>query len=234
MEKRNHPVLAAAAVFAVIGILFCTGTERVLSTLGRNLTLQRKAGCVVIDAGHGGSDPGKVSAGGTKEKDINLKIALLVRQYLETEDVEVVMTRETDEDLGEGKQGSRKENDMRKRLEIIDGSGAELAVSIHQNSYPSKQVKGAQVFYYGESKEGKALATFLQQELAETADPENRRTIKPNDSYYLLKKTQTPIAIAECGFLTCPEEERELLSEAYQSRVAWAITKGILEYLTSK
>ena len=234
MEKWNNRILIAAAAFALVGLVFCSGAERALNVLGRTLHLAQRKGCVVIDAGHGGNDPGKVSANGTQEKDINLEIALLVKQYLESQDVAVTLTRSSDDDLAGTESGSRKEKDMRKRIEIIDGTGADLAVSIHQNSYPSEKVKGAQVFYYGESAEGKQLAETLQQELIDTLDPANRRTAKSNNSYYLLKKTQTPIAIVECGFLTNPEEEKKLLDADYRDRAAWAVAKGILEYLTAK
>lgn len=186
---------------------------------------------VVIDAGHGGIDPGKVGINQALEKDINLIIAKKVKRYLELSDVEVIMTRESEDGLYQPEDSNKKVQDMKNRVALIDSSGAALAVSIHQNSYSEEYVKGAQVFYYATSLQGKALAEVMQSTLAETLDKENKREAKANDSYYLLKKTQTPIIIAECGFLSNSEEAYLLTQEEYQDRVAWAIHLGILRYM---
>lgn len=189
--------------------------------------------CVVIDAGHGGTDPGKIGVGGSKEKDINLIIAKKVKSYLEANDVRVIMTREEDKELCPENASSRKVQDMKKRIEIIEEAAPRLVVSIHQNSYTEEYVKGAQVFYYENSEEGEKLAATLQQELIDSLKPEKARQIKANSSYYLLKKTKVPIVIAECGFLSNYEEERLLNTEEYQDKVAWAIHMGIIKYLNS-
>ena len=145
--------------------------------------------------------------------------------------MEVLMTREGDAGLYEPDAPNKKVQDMKNRVALIDSSGAALAVSIHQNSYAQESVRGAQVFYYATSLQGKAVAETMQRAMAETLDKKNRRAAKGNDSYYLLKKTQTPIIIAECGFLSNREEADLLLDEAYQDRVAWAIHLGILRYV---
>ena len=94
--------------------------------------------------------------------------------------------------------------------------------------------EGAQVFYYGESQEGKELAEVLQKSLVAELDKENHRTAKANESYYLLKKTESPTVIVECGFLS-NRQEAELLSDAeYQQKVAVAISKGIENYLNEE
>ena len=92
-------------------------------------------------------------------------------------------------------------------------------------------MKGAQVFYYGASREGETLAKLLQEKLVSYADPENHREAKANSSYYLLKKTKAPIVIVECGFLSNWEEAKKLQEEAYQNQLAWAVAMGILAYL---
>lgn len=189
---------------------------------------------VVIDAGHGGIDPGKVGVNQALEKDINLIIAKKVKRYLELSDVEVIMTREGEDGLYSAEDSNKKVQDMKNRVALIDSSGADLAVSIHQNSYSEEYVRGAQVFYYATSLQGKAMAEVMQRTMAETLDKENHREAKANDSYYLLKKTQTPIIIAECGFLSNSEEARLLTEEVYQDRVAWAIHLGILRYANAK
>ena len=109
-----------------------------------------------------------------------------------------------------------------------------LTVSIHQNSYPEEYVHGAQVFFYETSVEGKKLAEAIQTRLVQDIEPENKRQVKANDSYYLLKKTPTPIVIVECGFLSNQEEGEKLCTDLYQEKVAWAIHLGILQYLNSE
>mgnify|MGYP000944744229 CR=1 FL=1 len=187
--------------------------------------------CVVVDAGHGGDDPGKIGINGAPEKDINLQIAQKLKKYLEAEDVEVVLTRETEDGLYDANASNKKVQDMKRRIEIIEKTDPVLTVSIHQNSYPDPAIKGAQVFYYTSSVEGKQLAKRLQERLVKGLDPQNHRQAKANDSYYLLKKTACPIVIVECGFLSNPQEEALLTDSVYQERVAWNIFMGIMQEL---
>lgn len=189
--------------------------------------------CVVLDAGHGGLDPGKVEYYGVPEKEINLDITQKLKDYLEAADIRVVLTRETDAGLYDADSDAWKAQDMKRRVAVIENAGASLAVSIHQNSYPEEYVHGAQVFFYETSTEGKMLAEFLQRNLTKHLDPENTRQIKANSSYYLLKKTQVPIVIVECGFLSNAAEAALLADPVYQDRVAWALHMGILQYLNS-
>ncbi|OON98751.1 MAG: hypothetical protein ATN35_00640 [Epulopiscium sp. Nele67-Bin004] len=188
---------------------------------------------VVIDPGHGGYDPGKVGASGYYEKDINLEISLKLKKYLEDNNKKVVMTRETDADVDGIPDKFIKNNDMRGRKEIVNASDADIVVSIHQNAFTQASVKGAQVFYYNEQSPGKALAQSVQNSIKEIADPNNTRQIKSSD-YYLLRMSDLPSIIVECGFLTNPEEEQLLRSEEYQDKMAQAIYLGIEEFLVSK
>ena len=187
--------------------------------------------CVVVDAGHGGDDPGKIGINGAPEKDINLQIAQKLKKYLEAEDVEVVLTRETEDGLYDAHASNKKVQDMKRRIEKIEETDPVLTVSVHQNSYPEEYVHGAQVFYYNGSSGGQKLAELLQKQLTKDLDPENHRQIKANESYYLLKKTKGTIVIVECGFLSNAAEAEKLCTETYQDRVAWSIHKGILQYI---
>lgn len=189
---------------------------------------------VVIDAGHGGDDPGKIGINDALEKDLNLQIAEKVRTLLEAEGVTVVMTRETDEGLYQDGDTNKKIQDMKNRCAVIDKADPVLTVSIHQNSYTQESVSGPQVFYYGQSVEGKKLATVMQDSLIETLKPESERVAKSNESYYLLKNTESPIVIVECGFLSNTEEAELLTTDDYQESVAWAIHMGILRYLNQQ
>jgi len=188
---------------------------------------------VVIDAGHGADDGGKVGINGALEKDINLIIALRVKELLEAQGIEVVMTRENDKGLYPKSGDNRKLRDMQKRVELINKERPALTVSIHQNSYTDERVSGAQTFYMTGSEEGKRAAEILQEQMITTLAPEKERVAKENGSYYLLKHVESPIVIAECGFLSNSREAELLCDEEYQEKTAWAIHLGIIRYLNS-
>lgn len=225
MKKRIEVIMGVVLLVAA-GFLAKRGAIYVQqSKVGEEKT------CIVIDAGHGGTDPGKIGINGKKEKDINLQIAKELKKKLEKEGVEVVMTRESDEGLYNSSSRNKKVDDMKKRCKIIDEAKPVFTISIHQNSYPEEYVKGAQVFYYGQSQEGKELAEILQESMVQQLDKENHRTAKANESYYLLKKTESPTVIVECGFLSNSEEAKLLADKDYQKKVAEAIHTGIKKYL---
>ena len=190
--------------------------------------------CVVIDAGHGGTDPGKVGVDGSLEKDINLKIARKLQKFLVMADVDVVLTRESDAGLYDESVPNKKVQDMKNRVSIIEEKEPDLTVCIHQNSYHEEYVHGAQVFYYAGSEESKELAQRIQQVMTIDLDSDNTRQAKANDSYYLLKKTSSPIVIVECGFLSNYEEAQKLSSDIYQEKAAWAIHLAILQHLNDQ
>lgn len=189
---------------------------------------------VVIDAGHGGNDPGKIGVDGSLEKDINLQIAKRLQKYLEASDVEVILTRKDDNGLYSEKDSRKKVADMNKRCEIINKAKPTLTVSIHQNSYHQEEVYGGQVFYYKRSEKGKKLAEILQKRFDYVLGEKNTRLAKPNDNYFLLLHAKTPIVIVECGFLTNWKEAALLNTEDYQDRMAWTIHMGIMEYLNGR
>lgn len=229
MSKMQYKQLAVAVATMLLVVMFFVGREAAAFVAGRSVNETQL--CVVIDAGHGGDDPGKVGINGVKEKDINLEIAKLLKQFLEAADVKVVMTREDEEGLYDAGASNKKVQDMKRRVEIISEAKPVATVSIHQNSYPEEYVRGAQVFYYTNSQEGMRLAGCIQKQLIQRADTENTRQIKANDSYYLLKKAEGPIVIAECGFLSNWSEAEMLCEKEYQQKIAWAIHIGILQYL---
>ena len=225
MKKRIEVIMA---VLLLLGACFFAreGVHVVDS-----LKAQKGEVCVVIDAGHGGDDPGKIGVNKAKEKDINLKVAKELKKLLEQEGIKIVMTRMDDAGLYQKSSNNQKVEDMRKRCEIITKAKPVFTVSIHQNSYPQESVKGAQVFYYGQSEEGKKLAETLQRVMVEQLDPQNHRKAKANESYFLLKKTPSPTVIVECGFLSNYQEANLLVTEEYQKKVAEAVKTGILECL---
>lgn len=183
---------------------------------------------VVVDSGHGGSDPGKVGINGAIEKDVNLKIAIKLKSLLEKQGIKVIMTREDENGLADSKV-----EDLKKRVSIINQEKPLLAVSIHQNSYQGESIHGAQVFYFTHSQEGEKAAKIIQEALLE-ADSENTRSAKANDTYYMLKKTEVPVVIVECGFLSNQKEADLLVTEEYQQKVAEAVVNGIIKYISEE
>lgn len=229
MKKKMEILMAVILLLA--SCLFAK--EGAVLVAGRKADAKQKETCIVIDAGHGGADPGKVGINGAEEKVLNLQIALRLKKLLETEGIEVILTRADDNGLYRENARNKKVEDMRRRCEIIAEAMPVFTVSIHQNSYPEEYVKGAQTFYYGKSAEGKVLAEYIQASMVERLDSENHRTAKANESYYLLKRTQSPTVIVECGFLS-NSREAELLTDAeYQEKAAWAIHMGVLQYLSA-
>lgn len=227
MLKKIMELIFALAVLA--GLLFAGDKVRTYVSVQQENV---RRNLVVLDPGHGGRDPGKVGAQGEQEKDINLAISLKVKERLEKDGMEVVMTREKDVMLADEDASNKKLEDLNNRIRIINERQPAVAVSIHQNSYSDASVKGAQVFYFTHSDKGKQAAEALQKELLEF-DQENTRKIKANDTYYLLKKTEVPTVIVECGFLSCPEEAALLTDEAYQKKLAEAIAKGIESWVVN-
>lgn len=189
---------------------------------------------VLIDAGHGGNDPGKVSRDGTLEKDVNLEIALELGTYLKKQGFEVYYTRQKDEGLYSQGASSKKAEDLQKRCSIVKNIKPDMMISIHQNSFEDAKVKGAQVFYYATSEKSKQLGEAIQQGLLECADADNHRKAKSNDSYYILKKTECPAVIVECGFLSNAKECDKLKSPSYQTKIVKGIYRGILQYNQSQ
>lgn len=186
---------------------------------------------IVIDAGHGGDDPGKVGINAALEKDLNLAISKKLQKILNDMGLSTVMTRENQNGLYESGTSNKKQQDMKKRCAVIDAANPVFTVSIHQNSYTSESVSGPQVFYYSQSLEGQEIAKYIQNSLNEQLEIKRPREIKANDSYYLLKKTKNPTLIVECGFLSNWDDAKKLVTDEYQQKVAKAIAGGVEQYL---
>lgn len=190
---------------------------------------------VIIDAGHGGIDPGKEGSQGAHEKDLNLQIAQKLRAYIEESGGVAILTRSKDVGLyTEDSQSIRKKKneDLRNRRKLIQESNGDLFVSIHLNSFPSSKYYGAQTFYLEGDEESKILAELVQEELKSVLENGNDRQAKATDSYYILKENPVPSVLVEGGFLSNPEEERLLNDENYQNKLAWAIYTGIMDYFS--
>ncbi|MBE5925272.1 MAG: N-acetylmuramoyl-L-alanine amidase [Lachnospiraceae bacterium] len=190
---------------------------------------KRNTATVIIDVGHGGNDPGKVSTDGIKEKDINLEIANYLKEYLIAQDFVVYMTRNDDYGLYDETASNKKRSDLNNRIRLVSEKKADIVISIHQNSYPDSAQHGAQTFYYKGRDNDKQLAECIQDSLL-SFDPTNQRLAKDNDGYYLLKNCPAPAVIVECGFLSNPEETAKLIDSNYQKDLAYAISIGVCKF----
>ena len=190
---------------------------------------------IVLDAGHGGADGGCVSVNGVPEKGINLSIMQTAADTLELLGYNVKCTRNSDVSIhDQGTEGlaDQKKSDMDNRLKIINGSGAALAVSIHQNQFTDPKYSGAQMFYKAESSESSRLAEVLRGKFVMHLQPDNERETKPVGSeLFLIHNAECPAVMAECGFLSNPEEAAKLESPSYQRETAFTIADGIICYL---
>lgn len=188
---------------------------------------------IVIDAGHGGEDGGAVSDSGVLEKDINLSIANDTSALFYLFGFDVTQTRKTDIalDNGEDTIRKRKVSDMKKRLEIFNSSGENTIISIHQNKFSESKYHGTQLFYSPNNPKSKELAESIKYSVKGLLQPDNERECKQADSgIYLLKNTNNPAVIVECGFISNEEEFNNLLNSQYQKQMAFSITAGFLSY----
>ncbi|MCE5172569.1 N-acetylmuramoyl-L-alanine amidase CwlD [Paenibacillus profundus] len=192
---------------------------------------------IAIDAGHGGPDGGAVSRQGVIEKDINLSIALYLRDYLQQAGAVVFMTREGDYDLANGDTkgyARRKAEDLKQRVSFVEEKKADLLISLHMNSIPSQRWNGAQTFYTARNPESERLAKWIQSEIRRNLE-NTERVAKPVDRrLYLMDKVSMPTALVEVGFLSNPEESRKLADEQYQRKVAASVYKGILRFIAGE
>lgn len=187
--------------------------------------------------GHGKPDEGAQSSTGTTEAATNLKIALKLQNLLEQSGTIVILTRSDENaiyDIEAKTLKQKKISDIHNRVKIGNESSADLFVSIHLNKIPQQQYDGWQTFYKQGSEEGKKLAISIQNNLNEAIQKENNRVAKTIENIYIIKHVEIPITIVECGFLSNPTEEKKLLEDDYQNRLAWGIYNGIIVILRLK
>ncbi len=201
----------------------------------RSWSLPLSGKVIYLDPGHGGPDGGAGDQDAL-EKHIALSVAFKVRDYLQEQGAIVLMTRETDKDLADPKTrgySRRKVEDLQKRLKMINSSNADLFISIHLNSIPGPQWKGAQTFFTPYFPENKRAATFIQDELIRNLENTDRAA-KVLQNVYILRNAKKPGALVEIGFLSNQEERKNLMSVRYQEQVAASISHGITRYFTNE
>lgn len=185
---------------------------------------------IVIDAGHGGLDPGSIGyKTKVKESVINLSVAKKLEKKLKEAGFRVVMTRENENGLYGLSTKNYKKRDMQKRRDIIKDANPNMVISIHMNSYIRHNLRGAQVFYDKNSPISESLALSIQDQFASKLEKSDKG-ISIGD-YYMLKCTDAPSVIAECGFISNEEDEKLLINDSYQEKLADCIFIGIITFL---
>lgn len=162
-----------------------------------------------------------------------MKIALKLQNLLEQSGSTVILTRSDEDaiyDIDSKTLRQKKISDIRNRVKIGNEASADIFVSIHLNKIPQEQYWGWQCFYKNGDEKSIALAKSIQQNLNESIEKDNNRVPMKLDSVYLMKHVEIPISIVECGFLSNNEEEKLLLDDNYQNRLAWGIYNGITDY----
>ena len=172
-------------------------------------------------------------AHGTTEAETNLKISLKLQNLLEQSGATVILTRSDENaiyDIDSKTLKQKKISDIHNRVKIGNESSADIFVSIHLNKIPQEQYWGWQCFYKNGDENSTKLAKSLQDNLNEAIQKENKRVAMKLENVYIIKHVEIPISIVECGFLSNPEEEKQLLEDSYQDRLAWGIYNGIIDY----
>lgn len=224
--KKSIIITIIAIIVAGIAIGLCAGA------LVTTASASQGERVIVIDAGHGGVDAGVLGVNtDVKESDINLAIAKQLKSYFSEAGFTVIMTRTSNGGLYGLPTTGFKKRDMQKRKQIIEECAADMVISVHQNSCPLESRRGGQVFFNPASECGKELADCIQQSLNGMEECVKKSTALAGD-YFMLKCTESPSVIVECGFLTNGEDEKLLCTPSYQKSIAYAIFKGAVTYFS--
>lgn len=215
---------------------------------------------IIIDAGHGGKDPGAIGVTGLQEKDVVLDIAKRLKRLLEEEGIKVIMTREKDEFIS-----------LQGRTEMASRFKSDFFVSLHANASPVESVQGIEVFSITElgetdkneiqrrtnhqihfnqllmQKDDRCLGGIISdllyahkrnesRVLAALVAQQTAHFVQTQNRgpklarYYVLRNTLIPAILVEIGFLSNPQEEALLADSSYRQKLAMGLAKSILEY----
>ena len=195
----------------------------VMTSLQESVTVSQtaqKSFCVVIDPGHGGGKSPGVVCAGVEEETINLEIALRVKEKLEEEGIRVILTRTADAEV-----------DLQERAEIANENGADIFISIHQNSLAEDTTtNGMETWYCGEKTDGSRRLAELIQEMTVLETGAKNRGLRESSELVVIRETEMASCLLEVGFLSCTEERSRLLSETYQDQVACGIANAVITY----
>ena len=186
---------------------------------------------IVLDAGHGGVDPGSIGKT-TKvtESELNLLIVNKLETLFISSGIDVIKTRKDENGLYGVYSKDYKIRDMKTRKEIISNSNATLLISVHMNSFTQSKYRGAQVFYDTANELSETLALCVQNYFSQDL-PESDKGISVGDYFILKCDNSIPSILCECGYLSNPEDEKLLVTNEYQEKIAYSIYKGAIAYL---
>ncbi len=225
--KRRNIIIVSVLIITALTFALCFGALA-KTTTGEASSTKIK---VVLDAGHGGIDGGVSGVKtGVRESEINLNVVKKLEVYLVDAGMSVTLTRTSEAGLYGVATSSLKRKDMQKRKEIIENTKPDLVVSIHMNEYSISSRRGAQVFFKQSDERGKLLAQSIQTSFNQMEEASREYSALKGD-YYILNCSEYPSVIAECGFLSNPEDEALLITEKYQDALAYSLFKGIVGYL---
>lgn len=233
LNGKRIALVLTSVFLSILVFMFSFGNNGEKDPYISTVSLPVSGKTIVVDAGHGVPDEGAESSNGTTEAETNLKIALKLQNLLEQSGCTVILTRSDENaiyDLDSKTLKQKKVSDIRNRVKIGNESSADIFVSIHLNKIPQPQYDGWQTFYKEGSEEGAKLAKSIQSSLNEAIQRENNRIAKTIENIYIIRKVEIPTTIVECGFLSNPEEEKLLLQDEYQNKLAWGIYNGIISY----
>ncbi len=218
-------ILFICIIYAIVFVYGLNGANKLSKAVGLNNALDPYT--VIIDPGHGGKDCGTVGVDGSLEKDVNLSIALILKDYLCICGFNTKMTREGDYELyPEGSNKNR--SDLYNRLDFANSFKNATLISIHQNHFSDESQHGAQVWYSANTEKSKAIADSILNRIKNNLQPDNKRNNKKSDdSYYILYKAKNPSVMVECGFMSNNNECKNLNEYHYQKKIAYSILTGI-------
>lgn len=231
LSRKRISIIIGCLFISIFAFMFATNNNGEIAVPTVSLPISGKI--IVVDAGHGKPDEGAQSSSGTTEAETNLKIALKLQNLLEQSGCTVILTRSDENaiyDLDSKTLKQKKISDIHNRVKIGNESQADAFISIHLNKIPQQQYDGWQTFYNAKSEEGRKLAISIQDSIGKAVQIDNNRVAKSIDNIYIIKHVEIPTTIVECGFLSNPEEEKKLLENEYQDKLAWGIYNGIINY----
>lgn len=230
--KIRFFVLLYCGVF-IGAVSLCQLASSSVTVLKESEPVQNRT-VIIIDAGHGGIDGGATSCTGIPESHINLQISLRLNDLVQLLGFETKIIRKTDTSVyTEGNTiAAQKVSDLKQRVKLVNETKNAVLVSVHQNTFLDSRYSGAQVFYANDDT-SRELAKVMQADLISNLNPGSKRQCKSSDGIYLMQNIQRPGVLIECGFLSNPEEEANLLTAEYQKQIASVVATCISRFYSS-
>ncbi len=179
---------------------------------------------IVIDPGHGGSNPGATGPGGVTESSVNLAVGLKVKKLLENGGAKVILTRATDRTVAAP--GSSLGEELQARLDAADANKADIFVSLHSNDNPNSSIQGTMTFY--NAANARPLAESIQKAVIKSTGAVDKNV--ESATFYVLRNASMPSVLVEMGFMSNPQEEQKLANAGYQDKIAQGVYRGITGY----